>query len=460
MADVQAQTQITAAFGSAAAKQVGDYATQRYKEAQANGDPVEAAKWAEGGEYRIALHTGVGLLAGGLPGAAGAATSAAVMPGIGKAITDMNVPEPVKQALGAVAAMAIGAAVGGVAGVAAGVNIDLNNRQLHPTEIDWIKANASRYAALKGINVADAQTQLAEQAYRQVQFGAEGGAASWDATAQNFLKTAGTQTLATGGYMFYATPTQRANSLMYLDSAVDNAAFYAVNGLVPPTAADIQRAATRDAQIRANLSAATNTAFVASATLALAGLSPAALNWALANPIPANLAGVITAETAAAITSGAVTPSSLVGASVGTRGAVKSVEVVKAEVAVAKEAGSIRDVNVIGGTMNCVNCVVATDAMLAGRPASALPGGPYRISVLENLYGATFSAPSPIGSVTEAMAAAGPNARGIVFGSRGSEVGHVFNVVNQNGVIRFLDGQTGQPASLGGFNSFQLLRTN
>jgi filamentous hemagglutinin len=143
MADVQAQTQITAAFGSAAAKQVGDYATQRYKEAQANGDPVEVAKWAEGGEYRIALHTGMGLLAGGLPGAAGAATTAALMPAIGKAITDMNVPEPVKQALGAVAAATIGAAVGGIAGAATGVNIDLNNRQLHPTETQRIKQLAA-----------------------------------------------------------------------------------------------------------------------------------------------------------------------------------------------------------------------------------------------------------------------------------------------------------------------------
>jgi filamentous hemagglutinin len=59
------------------------------------------------------------------------------------------------------------------------------------------------------------------------------------------------------------------------------------------------------------------------------------------------------------------------------------------------------------------------------------------------------------------LSAAGPGARGIVFGSRGSgEVGHVFNAVNQKGVVRFLDGQTGQAASLEGYKSFQLLRTN
>lgn len=53
-------------------------------------------------------------------------------------------------------------------------------------------------------------------------------------------------------------------------------------------------------------------------------------------------------------------------------------------------AGSIRGVNPTGGTMNCVNCSIATDATLAGSPASALPGSPTSISVLENTFGGTF----------------------------------------------------------------------
>jgi RHS repeat-associated protein len=129
--------------------------------------------------------------------------------------------------------------------------------------------------------------------------------------------------------------------------------------------------------------------------------------------------------------------------------------------AVAKEAGSIRGVNAVGGTMNCVNCAIATDATLAGRPASALNGGPFRIDVLETLFGGRFGAAGPIGSISESILAAGPGARGIVFGARSrGEVGHVFNVVNQNGTVRYLDGQTGQVASLEGYQSFQLLRTN
>ena len=123
-------------------------------------------------------------------------------------------------------------------------------------------------------------------------------------------------------------------------------------------------------------------------------------------------------------------------------------------------AGSIRNVNAVGGNMNCVNCAIATDATLAGRPASAMPGGPTKISALEKMFGAKFGSSGSIGDVEAAMSAAGSGSRGIVFGSRGNEVGHVFNVANQNGKVRFLDGQTGGAASTEGYNSFRLLRTD
>lgn len=57
------------------------------------------------------------------------------------------------------------------------------------------------------------------------------------------------------------------------------------------------------------------------------------------------------------------------------------------------------------------------------------------------------------------MLDAGSGSRGIVFGSRVNEVGHVFNVANQKGVVRFLDGQTGTAANLEGYEFFRLLRT-
>lgn len=131
-------------------------------------------------------------------------------------------------------------------------------------------------------------------------------------------------------------------------------------------------------------------------------------------------------------------------------------------------AGSIKNVNPgypePGRTHNCVNCSVATDATLAGNPATALPvnhknGIP--LTVLEKQYGSKFKSISGQEKIIQQMTEAGPGARGIIYGSYGpDQPGHVFNVVNQNGTIRFLDGQSGKAADLSKFDSFQILRTN
>ena len=109
-----------------------------------------------------------------------------------------------------------------------------------------------------------------------------------------------------------------------------------------------------------------------------------------------------------------------------------------------------------------MNCTIATDATLEGRPTTALPtDGPQPISVLEQQFGARFSSPTTIDSIEQQMLSSGDGSRGIVFGAREpGQAGHVFNVVNQNGEIVFLDGQTGSVADTTGFASFRLLRTN
>lgn len=136
--------------------------------------------------------------------------------------------------------------------------------------------------------------------------------------------------------------------------------------------------------------------------------------------------------------------------------------------AAGESAGTIRNVNPgypeAGRAHNCVNCSIATDATLSGNPASALPinstkGVP--LTVLEQQYGSKFKYVSTPDSITQQMNNAGSGSRGIVYGSYGpGQPGHVFNVVNQNGTVRFLDGQTGKTADLSQFKSFQLLRTN
>jgi filamentous hemagglutinin len=111
--------------------------------------------------------------------------------------------------------------------------------------------------------------------------------------------------------------------------------------------------------------------------------------------------------------------------------------------------------------MNCANCAVATDATLAGSPASALPGAVTQAAQLAKELGGAWARTSGPTGIAVTMEAAGPGARGIVFGTRGSGIGHFFNVVNQGGVVRFLDGQAGGAANLGsGYNGFWLLRTN
>ncbi|MCZ2497466.1 filamentous hemagglutinin N-terminal domain-containing protein [Xylophilus sp. Kf1] len=310
--EVGAQLQITSTFGQQASKAIGDYADSKAKELRAQGQEDEARAWDEGGSARSAAHALIGGLTGGVGGALGAGATALSADAINQVVAGL--PPGIKEVVGGAMAAGIGAAAGGAVGAATAFNSDLNNRQLHPTEIQWIKDNAKRYADSDGISPAEAEKQLAEQAFRQVQFAAQGGAPAWNAGAANFLKSAGAQALHEGGYLFYATPQQRADATLYLNSAVSNAEFYRANGLVQPTPAAIQLAAQRDAQIRGNLSIATNTAAIASATVALVGLAPTTLTWVLSNPVQASSAGIISAETAAAITSGAVTPSSMVPA--------------------------------------------------------------------------------------------------------------------------------------------------
>jgi filamentous hemagglutinin len=115
-------------------------------------------------------------------------------------------------------------------------------------------------------------------------------------------------------------------------------------------------------------------------------------------------------------------------------------------------AGSVRNANPLRGTTNCVNCVIATNATLSGRPAGALLSGATPISVLERTFGGAFARVGGQSAIEAQLLNAGHGAQGVVFGSRGAgQVGHVFNAINQNGVVRFLDGQTGRAASFAGF---------
>ena len=344
--ELDAQAKITETFGREAPKAVASFSASQagdlQKLLQAEADPEkraalqgEIAKWGEGGAYRVLLHTLTGALSGGLSGATGAAVSASsanllndlqdsIEKSLRNAGLDQDAARTIAQSVTTLTAAGIGAAVGGTQGAATAATVDANNRQLHPTEIQWIKANAKRYSQQKGITEAEAEKQLASQAFRQVQFGVSG---AWDGDANYFLKQAGQQALPgdasvpgqTMGYMFKADPIQKASLNMYASAVVSSPAalaFYANNGLIQPSTAQILMAARADAGIRDALQTAT----LGSAALAVGATLTPVLGWCLTNPVACNRIAIAGGEIVAG---DALGPAGL--GVVGTASAVKAV---------------------------------------------------------------------------------------------------------------------------------------
>jgi filamentous hemagglutinin len=125
--EIDAQVHITKAFGQQAVPIAARYADDKAVELRRQGNEEEARQWDEGGVYRAALHAGIGLLTGGLAGAAGAGTGALLIDDLGEGIATLNLPEPVRQGLTQVAGAVLGAATGGSAGAAASLNQTAHN---------------------------------------------------------------------------------------------------------------------------------------------------------------------------------------------------------------------------------------------------------------------------------------------------------------------------------------------
>jgi filamentous hemagglutinin len=247
------QTNVTGEFGKNAAKFVGDTAGKKQKEltdqatqARAAGNTVEADRltreaglWAEGGAYRVAMHIVAGAMGGGINGAAGAAASSLAAPVMDKIQTQMqdslvaggmnkDVAKATASLLTAGASAAIAGAAGGVQGATTGFNVDLNNRQLHPSEEKWLKTKAKEFAKAEGITEQQATERLTQQALKDVDY-------LWraqlvdgdDAKAQAFLKATKdtfTNDLGERQKLFTATGQQLYRPEMFADTA--NPQFY------------------------------------------------------------------------------------------------------------------------------------------------------------------------------------------------------------------------------------------
>jgi filamentous hemagglutinin family protein len=331
------------------------------------GDIAAKQGWPDGSVQKIVLHGLAGLIqatAGGQNGAVGAlaamgneALTKQINDYISKSvpITDGMTPAQVSQAqqarkeLAEASASLLGATTVALAGGVTGkgsaqdvqlggqvaLNADRFNRQLHPKEIDWIKQNAKRFAQQQGISPDAAEQRLAQQAFREVQFGAPG---NLDLAAQQFLKINTQGVLLPGdptipgqtvGYMFRADPIQKANPMMYATQVVADPAalaFYAKNGITQPTAPQLQQAASKDASARSNL----RTATMGAAGAAIAATVPPALSWCLSNPVACNRIAITGGEIAAG---DAIGPTGLGVAGLAAVKAVKSAEEVNAAMA-------------------------------------------------------------------------------------------------------------------------------
>ncbi len=115
--------------------------------------------------------------------------------------------------------------------------------------------------------------------------------------------------------------------------------------------------------------------------------------------------------------------------------------------AASKEPSPFTNVNPSGSTTNCVDCVIALDETLAGRPTLAAAGPPRSALVLSRHYNGVFQQATSE-QITGLLSDAGPGARLIVLASPppSDTVAHTFLGVNQGGKIRFIDGQIGMPA--------------
>lgn len=294
---------VTSAFGKAAFKSAGDYAQDRYKQELKKCSSIsncpEADKWKDGGIYRTVLHMAVGGIGWGRAGVTGAGANAAMQSALDTAIVQLGITDPtainvLRTAVGTMA----GYAVGATPGAAAAFNADANNRQLHPNEIEWIKRNRDRFAAAQGITPEAAEERLAQQAFRQVQFGAPGvddpAARAFFARYAPTINLPGDPTIPgmNTGFMFYASPEQRANAGIYLSAVLNNPAardFYQRNNIVQPTIEQIIQAAGVDGATRDALKARTIQAGIAAAALVLtpaaAGIVTEAAEFASLGPV-------------------------------------------------------------------------------------------------------------------------------------------------------------------------------
>jgi hypothetical protein len=106
-----------------------------------------------------------------------------------------------------------------------------------------------------------------------------------------------------------------------------------------------------------------------------------------------------------------------------------------------------------GYDVNCGHVFDAVNSGLEGNPVEAQSGVEGSWEDIEAKYGSQFNWNSSFQSIEQQISAAGDGARGGVgvYGDTGAGIPpHIFNVVNEDGVVTFIEGQVGPDGQVGG----------
>ena len=124
--------------------------------------------------------------------------------------------------------------------------------------------------------------------------------------------------------------------------------------------------------------------------------------------------------------------------------------------------GSASLINPEGGRRNCVLCSLAGDDHIAGKTPQPAPGDADLVLIdnMEKAKGRPFyQEGGRLSAVVKEVLGWGPGGRGFVAVTKGANSGHVFNVVNLDGKVVFLDYQLGK-ARPAGWVTYYLMRTD
>ncbi|STY87003.1 Filamentous hemagglutinin [Moraxella ovis] len=229
--ELGAQTVVTTEFGREAPKVVAEFSKNQIKRIAS--DPnltpeekiTEQQKWAEGGIYRVALHTAAGLLATGtIEGTLSTGAVAGIAPKLNdiqdkltEKLTEQGFEKETAESISNSALtlliMGAGTSTGlDTSSTAYAVNMDVNNRWLHDSEIIKIfgkKTQLEQFAKEHGITYEEAWRAVLAQAYRNTD---DNFRKIHQSSAESNLSKAAEDFLRKNDLYIKSTAQERANS--------------------------------------------------------------------------------------------------------------------------------------------------------------------------------------------------------------------------------------------------------